>query len=86
VDRHGSRPAEPCRADLAGQLTLPPPGRVDAEPVSFLRLRQNIKVPRAAATTTAVTADVWFDSRALHDNTIIFTNASQSPDMCRSHV
>lgn len=58
VYRHASRPAEPCRADLAGQLTLPPPGRVDAEPVSFLRLRQNRNVPRAAATTTAVMADV----------------------------
>jgi hypothetical protein len=84
-DTLGSRPAEPCRADLAGQLTLPPPGRVDAEPVSFLRLRQNRKAPRAAATTTAVTADVWFDSTALHGNTLSIT-VSQSLDMCRSQI
>ena len=58
VYRHASRPAEPCRANLAGQLTLPPRGREDAEPLSFLRLRQNRYAPRAAATITAVTADV----------------------------
>jgi hypothetical protein len=59
VGQHGSRPEEPSRADLAGQLTLPPPGRADADPdPSFLRLRQNKNAPRVATTRTAVTTDV----------------------------